>query len=107
MRREVLAAGSACQGGHGNGRGSGPGFYAELHIDVLQVFVHRPRAQPEDVADVTIGLAAGHPVQNLHLAPGQLEALAQKAGESFTGVSGFDVEEFVIDLFYWFDKSTK
>ena len=32
---------------------------------------------------------------------------AQKAGESFTGVSGFDVEEFVIDLFYWFDKSTK
>ena len=32
---------------------------------------------------------------------------AQKAGESFTGVSGFDIEEFVIDLFYWFDKSTK
>ena len=32
---------------------------------------------------------------------------AQKAGESFTSVSGFDIEEFVIDLFYWFNKSTK
>jgi len=32
---------------------------------------------------------------------------AQKAGESFTEISGFDIEEFVTDLFYWFDKSTK
>ena len=32
---------------------------------------------------------------------------AQKAGESFTEISGFDIEEFVIDLYYWFDKSTK
>ena len=32
---------------------------------------------------------------------------AQKAGEVFTEVCGFDVEEFVIDLYYWFDKSTK
>ena len=32
---------------------------------------------------------------------------AQKAGECFSEVSGFDIEEFVIDLFYWFDKSTK
>ena len=22
-------------------------------------------------------------------------------------VSGFDVDEFIVDLFYWFDKSTK
>ena len=29
------------------------------------------------------------------------------AGESFSEISGFDIEEFVIDLFYWFDKSTK
>jgi len=29
---------------------------------------------------------------------------AQKAGESFTEISGFDIEEFVIDLFYWFAK---
>ena len=32
---------------------------------------------------------------------------AQKAGKCFSEVSGFDIEEFVIDLFYWFDKSTK
>lgn len=32
---------------------------------------------------------------------------AQKAGEVFTEVCRFDVEEFVIDLYYWFDKSTK
>jgi len=32
---------------------------------------------------------------------------AQKAAESFSQCCGFDVEEFVIDLYYWFDKSTK
>jgi len=32
---------------------------------------------------------------------------AQKAGESFTDACGLDVEEFVIDLYYWFDKPTK
>ena len=31
----------------------------------------------------------------------------QKAGDSFTACCGFDVEEFSIDLYYWFDKSTK
>lgn len=32
---------------------------------------------------------------------------AQKAAESFSECCGFDVEEFTIDLYYWFDKSTK
>ena len=32
---------------------------------------------------------------------------AKKAAESFALCSGFDVEEFVIDLYYWFDHSTK
>ena len=32
---------------------------------------------------------------------------AQKAAESFMECCGFDVEEFTIDLFYWFDESTK
>ena len=32
---------------------------------------------------------------------------AQKGAEQFSEVSGFDIEEFVVDLFYWFDKSTK
>lgn len=32
---------------------------------------------------------------------------AQKAGEAFSVSSGFDVEELTIDLYYWFDKSTK
>ena len=36
-----------------------------------------------------------------------LHKTAQKAGESFTECCGFDVEEFAIDLYYWFDKSTK
>ena len=36
-----------------------------------------------------------------------LHNAAQKSAESFSQSSGFDVEEFVIDLFYWFDKSTK
>ena len=33
--------------------------------------------------------------------------LAQKVAESFMECCGFDVEELTIDLFYWFDKSTK
>ena len=32
---------------------------------------------------------------------------AQKGADDFSTVSGFDAEEFVVDLFYWFDKSTK
>ena len=32
---------------------------------------------------------------------------AQKAGDVFARSSGFDLEEFTIDLYYWFDKSTK
>ena len=32
---------------------------------------------------------------------------AQKAGSAFAGFCGFDVEEFTIDIYYWFDKSTK
>ena len=32
---------------------------------------------------------------------------AQKAGDSFMECCGVDVEEFAIDLYYLFDKSTK
>ena len=32
---------------------------------------------------------------------------AQKAGDAFTECWAFDVEELTIDLYYWFDKSTK
>lgn len=32
---------------------------------------------------------------------------AQKGAEQFSVVTGFDVEEVVVDIFYWFDKSTK
>ena len=31
----------------------------------------------------------------------------QKGAEQFSVATGFDVEEFVADIFYWFDKSTK
>ena len=33
--------------------------------------------------------------------------VAQQAGEGFTKACGFDIKEFAIDLYYWFDKSTK
>ena len=36
-----------------------------------------------------------------------LHNTAQKASTAFGGCCGFDVEEFAIDLYYWFDKSTK
>ena len=36
-----------------------------------------------------------------------LHNAAQKAGDSLTECCGFDVEEFAIDLYYWFEKSTK
>ena len=36
-----------------------------------------------------------------------LHNAAQKAAESFAVCCGFDVEEFIIDIFYWFDKLTK
>lgn len=32
---------------------------------------------------------------------------AQKGAEQFSVVPGFDIEEFIVDIFYWFDKSTK
>ena len=31
---------------------------------------------------------------------------AQKGADQFSVVSGFDIEEFVVDLFYWFDKES-
>ena len=36
-----------------------------------------------------------------------LHNAGQKAAEAFACDSRFDVEEFLIDLYYWFDKSTK
>ena len=36
-----------------------------------------------------------------------LHNAAQKASEMFVDGTNFDVEELVIDLYYWFDKSTK
>lgn len=36
-----------------------------------------------------------------------LHNAAQKASDAFAKCCGFDAEEFTIDLFYWFDKSTK
>lgn len=30
-----------------------------------------------------------------------------KAGESYARVTGFDVDDFCVDIYYWFDKSTK
>ena len=32
---------------------------------------------------------------------------ATKAAESFEAETGFDVEDKLVDLYYWFDKSTK
>ena len=32
---------------------------------------------------------------------------ANTGGEAFTQEVGFDIEEVVVDLYYWFDKSTK
>ena len=39
--------------------------------------------------------------------PCHIHNATQKAAESFSQCCGFDVEDFVIDLYYWFDKSTK
>ena len=33
--------------------------------------------------------------------------IACKAGDAYTGITGFDVDDFCADLYYWFDKSTK
>lgn len=30
-----------------------------------------------------------------------------KAAETFQSITGFDVEDMLVDLFYWFDESTK
>ena len=32
---------------------------------------------------------------------------ATKGAEAFQGETGFDVEDILVDLYYWFDKSTK
>ena len=36
-----------------------------------------------------------------------LHNAAQKCGTAFARCCGFDAEEFAVDLYYWFDKSTK
>ena len=33
--------------------------------------------------------------------------IASKAGDMYSRVTGFDVEDFCVDVYYWFDKSTK
>ena len=33
--------------------------------------------------------------------------MADKASQAFGAASGFDVEDFCVDLYYWFDKSTQ
>ena len=33
--------------------------------------------------------------------------IANKGAQNFGGISNFDVEDFLIDLFHWFDKSSK
>ena len=43
---------------------------------------------------------AGCPCHILHNASG-------KAGSCFSEVMGFDVEDHCVDVFYWFDKSSK
>ena len=49
------------------------------------------------VDNINVGWCPCHVIHNT----------AHKAGEIFTSESGFDLKEFVIDLFYSFDKSTK
>ena len=58
--------------------GGGAGFYAEFYVHVLQVFVHRAWAEAEDVADVAVGLAAGHPLQHFHFSFGEQVTAAQR-----------------------------
>ena len=45
-------------------------------------------------------IIAGCPCRILHNASG-------KAGIAFTQITGFDVEDHCVDVFYWFDKSSK
>ena len=39
--------------------------------------------------------------------PCRVHNAAQKRGTAFARCCGFDAEEFAVDLYYWFDKSTK
>ena len=36
-----------------------------------------------------------------------IHSTGNKAKERFSEVSGFDVEDFLVDLFHWFDESSK
>ena len=33
--------------------------------------------------------------------------IASNGAQTFGGISNFDIEEFLVDLFHWFDKSSK
>ena len=33
--------------------------------------------------------------------------IASKGAQAFGGISNFDIEDFLVDLFHWFDKSSK
>ena len=80
MRPARRAASALCSGRiqlphplHGHRRRRGARFHAQLLVDALQVFFHRRRAAAQDVADVAVGLALGHPVQHFAFAQRQAE----------------------------------
>lgn len=52
------------RGFHG---GRGAVLDAELHVNLFEVFVHRPRRQSQYFADVAVGLALGDPEQHFDL----------------------------------------
>ncbi len=54
----------------------------------------RAKEKNEDI------IIAGCPCHILHNASG-------KAGTAFSEVTGFDIEDHCVDVFYWFDKSSK
>src|SRR5216684_3984645 len=77
--RGGAARSAGAEGADGDGRRRGAVLDAELGIDLLEMLVHRPRAEAQNLADVAIGLAAGDPCEDIGLARRQRKLLLEDA----------------------------
>src|SRR5262245_4685134 len=69
---------------------------AELHIDLLEMLVHRARRKAEDLADIPVGFALGDPGQHFGFARCQREMMLEPFAVAGLRLPGEPEEMFVL-----------
>src|ERR1700730_17582209 len=70
----------------GDGRGSGAVLDAQFGVNLLEMLVHRPRAETKNLGDVAVGFSFGQPRQHFALAGGQSEFAGELGGHPGAGL---------------------